>query len=625
MRWLSIIVVFLLPLSVLAQNSESANAVIRSHKAEFVMTSPTSAKLKVYTKITVFNSHGINAATFLTYNDGFRILSSFSGQIENNGKVLKKLKKSDVSSINASEDIGSDALMSIYIPNAPYPFDVTYEYVVDHVKGIISFPSFLPITEPDTILESSEYVLNLPVGTKVQYNSPKAPELRKEAKSDIYTWEFNNHNGFVAEHMMPGLLSLVPYVYACPVEFTYGGTKGSQENWNSAGKWLYSLQQDGYIVPEPLRAKIVSLTEGINDEKGKIKVVYDYLRENTRYVSIQLGIGGFKPFPVETVYKTGFGDCKALSAYMRALLEIVGISSEYVIVNTSKSELLKNYHSVGQMDHAMLCVPMQNDTLWVECTNPRYPLGYRHESVAGHEVVLIKQDGGELIKAANYPDSLRFNSESINVILNPNGSAKCVGNRYLKLDGVEPYIGFANLKPKDQFDIIMSGNSLIPTDLKVNYIKDNFDGWLKTDVQYIPELNIGYSYQVNNYGRVSGDRIFLQLNPFSKKIYADRKKRINRMLNPIGRGTSDTIKVVLPDGYIPEALPQTSSVESKFGTFKTEIVFIPKDENKSASIDIIQTLEYIPFDLPAEDYEMYRVFAKEVSKAYSAKIVLKRE
>lgn len=613
-----------MPLLLQGQDKETVNAVIKEHYAVFTMASPTSGTFKVHTRITVLNKHGVDAAAFLVYNDGFRNLSSFSGSVQVGGKTVKKLKKSDLSSFSLNEALASDASVAVYSPNAPYPFDVEYDYEVDYSKGMVSFPAFIPLSDPQVRLESSQYVIRVPASTRVQYKASTDPVVSCESKNDTYTWTFNDHQGYVSEHLMPGILTLVPFVYACPVEFSYAGTQGNQDGWKESGKWLHSLQKGLTTVPDELRSKILSRVENISDTKAKVKAVYDFLRENTRYVSIQLGIGGLRPFPVETVYKAGFGDCKALSVYMQALLDVVGIDSDYLVVNTSKADLLDSYHSVGQMNHAMLCVPMQNDTLWVECTNPRLPLGYRHSSVAGHQVVLVKEEGGEMTRVPDYPDSLRFRSESIKVNLHEDGSATCDGTRFLQLDNIERYVGFGSYEPKDQFDMIMSGCSLNPSDFRILSVRDNFNGYLETE-DYVPHMKIAYSYAVKDYAKVSGERMFLQLNPFAKKLYADRKARVNPLVSSSGNTYSDTVRVVLPVGYAVETIPTSTEIESRFGVFRTEVTCNPASEDAPSDISVVQTVTLTPFDAPAEEYEAYRAFAREVSKAYSARVVLKKE
>ena len=55
------------------------------------------------------------------------------------------------------------------------------------------------------------------------------------------------------------------------------------------------------------------------DPIEKAKIVYKYMQEKTRYISVQVGIGGFKPMLAKDVDRLGYGDCKALSNYTKAL------------------------------------------------------------------------------------------------------------------------------------------------------------------------------------------------------------------------------------------------------------------------------------------------------------------
>jgi hypothetical protein len=359
----------------------------------------------------------------------------------------------------------------------------------------------------------------------------------------------------------------------------------------------------------------------MSSDRQKIKALYEYLRQNTRYVSIQLGIGGLSPFPAEMVMNSGFGDCKALSVYMQALLAAAGIHSEYLIVNTGRRNLMKDFYSVGQMDHAMLCVPMQKDTLWIECTNPRLPLGYRHDNIAGHQVVLVTEDGGKMVRVRPYADSLSRSVESVEVTLNADGSAHCEGSRYLSLDEAEAYVGFEALSEKTKFNAIMGANSLNPSGFRIVSVEDNFDSWVSMSdgEEYVPETTIRYSFDAVNYAKVSGDRIFLNLNPFAKQVHSERKARVNDYVRSRELSIKDVVTVVLPEGYEVEAIPATAVISTQFGTLETEI------SQEDGKIHVVQTLTMNPGRFAAEEYEVYRTFAKDVSKAYSARIVLKKK
>lgn len=611
-----------------AQNRKT-NATILESTAEFVMNSPVSATMKVRRSVRVDNAKGKGEAVFVEYEDSFRSLTSFSGKIVSGDRTVARLKRSDISSVSAVSGLAGDTYALLYEPNAPYPYVVEYEYVMTYRKGMSSFPAFFPVSEPDVDVVDASYKVSVPKGIEIQYVSSSEPLSDKSGKTDVYIWDFSGFDGYAEEHMMPSFRECVPYVYVGPKTFTYAGIEGSQNSWKELGEWLYGLQKEVRDVPQELRDKVLSLVDGVVDDRMKIRIIYDFLRENTRYVSIQLGIGGLKPFPVSTVFKTGFGDCKALSIYMQALLDVAGIRSEYFIVHTSNPSVLPGFCSAGQMNHAMLCVPMPSDTLWLECTNPRIPLGYRHEDVAGHQVVIVKEDGGELVRVPSYPDSLRFRSESMRVRLEADGSALCDGMRDLYLDNVEKYLDFRELKPQAMFDRMMSGHSLTPTDFKVLSVEDNFDDFLKVGGRLIPWMQICYTFAARDFAKVSGDRIYFSLNPFSKRMHSDRGERVNPMEVSNGWTISDTVRVELPEGYVVETLPPSSVISTAYGTLTTEVSILPTSGSGNAEVArdimLIQSLTLNSGRFPKEAYAEYRAFAKEVSKAYSCRVVLRKE
>lgn len=597
--------------------SQSLNAVIERYEASFDMSSSTSATYNVHVRVNILDAEASDIGEAYIFTDDFRSLTSFSARIESGGKTIKKYKLTDLKTAPLGGGGISDATVSYVQPVAPVPYTVEYSYEVAFKNGFISFPSFIPLSDPLVALVDARYTIDVPAGTEIMYESSEEPAVEK-GKTDKYTWSFSSVEPYVYEHMMPGRFEFLPYAYAAPKAFTYAKTSGVQDGWESSGLWLYGLQKDVCTAPAELSAKVAELTSGMQDDRQKINALYTYLRESTRYVSIQLGIGGLKPFPAEQVMKTGFGDCKALSVYMQTMLAEAGVKSEYFIVDTDRSDLLDGFYSVGQMNHAMLCVPMQKDTLWIECTNPRLPLGYRHTDIAGHEVVLIGPEGGKKVRARQYPDSLRISKESVSVVLNADGSASCVGSRSLKLDSVEPYVGFSSLPAKTQFNAIMGANALNPADFNIISVNDNFNDWILMEdgEEYVPQMKIDYSFNAVDYAKVSGERMFVQLNPFAKQLYSDRKARIHEYVRRRGSTIMDCVSLTIPEGYAIESIPQSGTIECQFGELNTAVLV------NGNTISVTQTLKLHPGRYPKEEYATYRTFAKDVSKAYSSKIVL---
>jgi len=67
------------------------------------------------------------------------------------------------------------------------------------------------------------------------------------------------------------------------------------------------------VLPETTKQKVTELTKNAKSREEKARLLYEYVQNKTRYISIQLGIGGFQPFEARVVDETGYGDCKALS------------------------------------------------------------------------------------------------------------------------------------------------------------------------------------------------------------------------------------------------------------------------------------------------------------------------
>ncbi|RZL40436.1 MAG: hypothetical protein EOO93_31130, partial [Pedobacter sp.] len=144
------------------------------------------------------------------------------------------------------------------------------------------------------------------------------------------------------------------------------------------------------------------LIKDAKTDKEKMQILYQHLQQNTRYVSVQLGIGGFKPILAEKVAQVNYGDCKALSNYMKALLKEAGINSNLVVIGNGRPELNKSYSSIGQANHMILVVPNSKDTTFLECTSQNYPMGYIGYDNADRNVLMVIENGGQLIRTPKY-------------------------------------------------------------------------------------------------------------------------------------------------------------------------------------------------------------------------------
>ena len=89
--------------------------------------------------------------------------------------------------------------------------------------------------------------------------------------------------------------------------------------------------------------------------------------------------------------------------------------------------------------------------------------------------------------------------------------------------------------------------------------------------EYVPESTIIYEFDAANYAKVTGDRIFLNVNPFAVNMYADRKPRINDFVRSRRKVIEEAVTLTLPQGYVVESIPNTSEIINPFGSFRTQV------------------------------------------------------
>ena len=613
-RFFPVLILFLLPCGILRAQ---AIAEVLSDVRTITVSGPNDAKCHIVKRIQVNREAGEGLAEFEEYTDAYSAISDFSGKVECSGTVVKKLKKSDLSVVNCSEGLADDTFLNYYEPGATYPYVVEYDYTMTYRKGIISFPPFDPAFAFDVPIKEASYSLTVPSGMDIHYKAWMEPERVVSDKTVTYNWHVNDFPAVKREHNMPSVVTLVPYVMASPKQFSYLGTSGAQDSWEGIGTWLYGIMPFDYVLPKDLAEKVHQMTDGCADDLEKLKVLYGYLRDHTRYVSIQFGLGGYSPATPSAVHKSGWGDCKALSFFLHSLLAEAGVKSDYLIVNTDSRDLVDGYQSVGMMNHAMLCVPLQKDTVWVECTNPRVPLGYRHEDVAGHKVVLVDADGGHPVRVPDYPDSIRVRTNIADVTLSPDGSASVKVRRVRVLDDAESYIGFRDIAPRDAVGALSKYLAVQSDDKKVVSFKENFDAYEGVP-GFVPEACIDWTFNSRKFASITSGRMLVPLAIYNGGFTTQKSTRVHDLVIGSSFVEKNITTVSIPEGYEVEFLPEDFSISTPFADYEV------KYSCSDGKVTVNEIVTVRKYTLPAAEYQSYKQFVNAYNKASESKLILKR-
>ena len=597
---------------------ENSNAVVRLAQTEFVYSSPTSGTEKCILELTVLNKSAADKAHFTCYTDNTRSLKSFSGELfDRNGKSLRKLKRSELKyteySTTSLADDGAYYYMEVYAPT--YPYTVRFEYEIGYRNGILVFPTFLPIGEQETSLEKGIYTLSLPEGTEFGYkcaNIDAKPIKHTESGRDIYRWTLENVPAICKETAAPPLLELVPVIHAIPRVFEYEHTKGRLDNWATYGAWQCSLLAGRDVLPEELKQEIHRRTNHLATSREKVKALYDYLGETTRYVSIQLGIGGLQPIAVADVYKTKFGDCKALSNYMRAMLAECGIESNYTIIHASRPRIFPDFPSPAQANHVILRVPLAEETLYLECTNPEVPFGYIHDRIAGHDAVYFRNGTGEFITLPQYADTLNRMVQRVEMDLAEDGSARGHIKERYEVGQYGDKAHFVKLDARKRADYLLSDLKKIPL-IRLDGIE------CQEEKSSLPSIEFDYAFVTPKYGNVTGNRIFLPQSPFSNHTSPRSEQRLYDIYYSKGYMDQTSVIIRIPDNMEIEARPKNCEEITPFGRYSSQLTV----EKGRITIEHRTTMHAGTY--PREQYEEYREFLRGRARSFNANLVLRKK
>jgi transglutaminase-like putative cysteine protease len=592
------------------------SSIIELDETDIRSTSPTDMVVKRKKVLTLLNDKAERNANFVCYCNKFVSLRKFAGEVRDaSGTVIKKIKKSDLLQTAYSEMSLADDAYRYYYPYMPprYPITITYEWEQKYTDGILTYPSFFPYEDYNQSVKQANYFLQ--TREKPLYHVSNMDDCVKQQQLPSGEWttevKVTNLPAVKHEPYAPAFTDVAPVIRFVPERFTYEKTTGEQGSWASFAKWNYSLQEGRDVLPPALKEELQRRTASCTTDVEKVQAVYRLLEEKTRYVSIQLGIGGLQTIPAEEVYRTGYGDCKALTNYLRAMLKELGIPSVYTIINTQRENVIADLPS-QQFDHVILQVPLPTDTLWLECTDASLPFGYIHSSIAGHHALLTDADGGRLCRLPSYPDSLNTQVNRVEVALHDDGSANIQVSQTSRLFQYEMERGIMKREPSKQKDALRSDISLLQA--QVDNVRFNES---KTRE---PELTVSFEVKTGQYGRRTGKRLFILMNMMHNNfsVPATLSERKYDVKVDYGYQDIDSITITLPDGYTIEGLPRPVSLTNRFGSFHASA----KVDGKT--LHITYRLLMRKGTYPRESYAEYQTFRQTVRTLYRNGITLKK-
>jgi hypothetical protein len=595
-----------------------ADAVVRRHARTFVVESPKRAVEHARTAVTIFNQKGREAGRCAAFYDRLVELKSLHGKIlDAEGRKIRELKNSDVNDYSAISGFSlyEDSRVRVAeLYHDAYPYTVVFEYERLY-NGLISWPTWYP-QDGENPVELSWFELNVPATMPARYRlrgKVSEPQVRGEAGRKILRWEARMLPKYEHELYGPSWREQAVSVLTAPHEFEIQGYAGNMSSWEAFGQWSRQLYEGREVLPAEALAQVRQLCDHLASPKDKARALYEKLQSTTRYVSVQLGIGGWQPFDANYVFTRGYGDCKALSNYMVAMLKAANVEAHPVLIRSGNDEpeVLADFAS-NQFNHMIVCVPIEKDTLWLECTSQTMPFGHLGMNNEDRNVLVVTPGGGKLVRTPKScaADNQQLRRASVRISATGDGRGE-VRTRYTGNQQDRVRHALAQSTPQDREDwlreeIAIPGFRVLQADFSEVQTRQK-------------EITLPVSLELPRYATRSGARLFFKPNLMER--WKTVPPAVKTRTQPVDLSYSyidlDSISYQLPEGYAVEAAPAPVKVEASFGSY-----YASADFKSEGRLEYVRRLELRENKLPPEQYEAFRKFAAEIVKADGVQVVL---
>ncbi|MGV3586834.1 MAG: DUF3857 domain-containing protein [Adhaeribacter sp.] len=596
-----------------------ANAVVRVQESVTEVKDLDQVIFRYKEAITILNSNGAEYANIAVFYDKSRQLKNLKGAVyDNTGKLIKKLTTSDFQDLSAISNISlfEDDRVKHYTPRVNfYPYTIEYEYEL-RFKHTFYFPDWQPQKALDIAVENSSYkFISKPnFETRLKEFNLKTP--RKEtSNADVKTQEWNTQNlpAIKNEPFSPPAQEYMTMVEIAPVTFSYEGITGKFTNWQEYGKWAYdNLLQGRDKLSSATVVAVTTLVQDVKSPEEKIRKIYEYTQQKNRYISVQIGIGGLQPMKAEEVDRLGYGDCKALTNYTRSLLSAAGIKAHYAEVNAGadRKSYLPDFASAFQGNHAILCVPVAQDTTWLECTSREAPMGYMGTFTDKRRVLLYTENGGVIARTSGYTPEQNRQIRQATFTLDEKGllqghlETRYEGSQYDNRDHLLLKAG------KERLDLL---KEIYPIN-NLEIIKYT----LEPQKNSKPYLTEKMEIKALGYGNIDNNMLVVPVYHLTRNITVPKEVRNRKQKVSITRGfyDEDVLTFKLPAGFKPDYVPEPINLQNELGSFSTSVQ-VTADQLIYSRKLLLKEGEFAP-----EAYDKLHGMLKKVVDADAQKFVL---
>jgi len=375
--------------------------------------SGNSYTLTLRYSLTIYNKRGDGYRGLSIRENDFVKLRSVSARVlDSGGREIYTRDKKDMSKAcgYGSVSLYRDACTYYTVlESAQYPYTIEYEYTIESRSLFFwpgaQFQNYIPV-------EQASYSLTVPQGFKFHhklYEIDIEPEIYESAGEVTYLWTARDISALdEIDYLPPGQNGGARIEFAAD-RFSLDTYGIDRCDWTSIGHWYSELARERYLGGGP--------TVPGGRSAAAAKALFSDVKGKTRYVSVSIGVGGWRPNSAEQTQARGYGDCKDMSTLLVSRLRQQGIQAYPALVLTRGEGLTDvDFPNFG-FNHVITMAVIEDDTLWMDCTSDNCPFEDVPWSVEDVNALVVTDDGGRIMRiaASTAEDNRRLHTTRIHI------------------------------------------------------------------------------------------------------------------------------------------------------------------------------------------------------------------
>jgi transglutaminase-like putative cysteine protease len=419
--------------------------------------------------------------------------------------------------------------------------------------------------------------------------------VRQEGAATTRIWEVRDIAAQPFEALSPGASAIGPYLHV--------STIGSLEEF---GLWYSALLEPGLKLDDNLKSEARQILERDLSTQQKVQAVYESVQRNAKYIAFEFGVHSYQPYPLTTVEKRGFGDCKDKAAMIVGLLRAVGVPAEFAMMRTrSAGSMDANAYSVQLFNHAVAYVPELN--LYLDGTAEYAALGELPPDDQGALAITVDAEGNATRRIVPFspPEGNRVTRE-VRARLTAAGQVEFAAQT--KFAGYFAAEQRRNSESTDLAGTYRATLSRFYPSVKIAHAVAEGTARASREV----DLKIEGSMDAARGGHEITLRSSLNSAGLTMK-YAPERQRRNPLLVPVTPGEHEIFDYALPEGA-QATLPADTRIATAFGSVEVSY------RRNGNELHVETYTELLPLTVPAEEYAAFRAFCRSADEALQREV-----